>query len=380
MKLPVLYGKSSSGALLFWECFTEDNVITIRHGQLGGKVQEKQTVCKGKNIGKSNETTDNQQADLEATAKWVKQKKKGYYETKEEALDHVEFTPMKLASWKDQSHKITYPCYVQPKLDGQRYMVSVDGSGLSKQGESIFLPKHIQSDVDKIKNYLGDRFKGLDGEIYAGIAKKGGLSLQRIISAFRKPNEDTHLLKYYVYDIPDSTECFSQRVEVMTEILTFIKDNNLQNVKVVFHDYALGKDEVNLYAKGYNDEGYEGGVVRNAKGKYEFGKRSYDAQKVKFRQTTEAKVLSVEEDKNSQGLLTCQLENGVIFKCLMLKESDPEINLRLYENAVNIVGKHIEVEFEEYSDVKNDTTGGVPTKPVGLRLREVDINTWEAID
>ena len=372
--MKTLYGKGSDGKLLVWNIYTEEDKYIVKFGKLGGKIQDKVTVCKPKNLGKANATTAEQQAIVEMEARIVKQRKKGYYDTKEEALDHVEMNPMKLAAWKEHSHKVCYPCYISPKLDGMRYMVDIEGMGVSKQGESISLPEHIQKDVESIKSSLSDRFKGLDGEVYAGIASKGGLSLQRIISAFRKENPDTPKLNYYIYDIPDSTEPYSQRLEAMKEISDIIDNLGLKNVVVLQHEYVFSKTEVEDVFNGYVAEGYEGAVVRNAKGLYEFGKRSYNAQKLKSRQTTEAKVLSVEEDKNSQGLLTCQLENGIIFKCLMLKESDPEINLRLYENAVNIVGKHIEVEFEEYSDVKSDTTGGVPTKPVGLRVREVDEN------
>ncbi len=371
MKLTTLYGKSSGGALLLWECFTEDNIITVRHGQVGGKIQEKTTTCKGKNIGKANETSDSGQADLEATAKWTKQKKKLYFETKDEALESVEFSPMKLVGWKDQAHKITYPCYISPKLDGQRYLTQSDGSGLSKQGESISLPEHIQSDVNTVRAALGNRFKGLDGEIYAGLVEEGGLSLQRIISAFRKPNEDTHKLQYWLYDIPDSTEPYNQRLESLREIGGIVKAKKLKNIVVLRSAFVASKDAVlemfNLDIK----MGFEGSVVRNKKGMYEFGKRSHDAQKIKSRQTTEARVLSVKKDKNGQGLVSCELENGVTFDCLMLKNASLDTNLRLYDNALTLIGTWIEVEFESYSD------SGVPLKPVGIRTRNVNPTTFE---
>ena len=65
-----LYGKDKSGGLKIWEVFVNENIISVFYGKLGGKIQEKQTVCYGKNLGKSNQTTDNQQAIAEAEAKW----------------------------------------------------------------------------------------------------------------------------------------------------------------------------------------------------------------------------------------------------------------------------------------------------------------------
>ena len=38
----------------------------------------KPTICKGKNIGRSNETSPEQQAEAEAQAKWDKKRKDGY--------------------------------------------------------------------------------------------------------------------------------------------------------------------------------------------------------------------------------------------------------------------------------------------------------------
>lgn len=371
MKLPTLYGKSSSGSLLIWEVSTSNKDVIVRHGKLGGKITEKITESKEKFVGQSNYRDASAQANFEAEAKWVKQKKKGYYETKEEALGHIEFTPMKLQAWNDYSAKISYPAYVSCKLNGMRYMVQEDCSGLSKQGEKIFLPDHIQGEILMLENALGKRFKGFDGEVYSGLVSEGGLSLQKIISAFRKPNDDTPLLKYWIYDIPDSTEPYYQRLEMLDEIADMIEELNLSNVVVLNHKIVNSKDDVITIFERYADQGHEGVVVRNARGMYEFGKRSYDAQKVKVRQTTEAEVISVEEDKNNQGVLSCRMQNGVEFKCLMLKNADLNCNLRLYENAVSLIGSWIEVEYEELSD------NGVLTKPVGLRVRSVNPNTFE---
>jgi len=374
MNFPTLYGKSSSGKLLVWEVSTSGDTILVRHGQLGSdKIQSKTTTCKPKNVGRANATTAEQQACLEAEAKWVKQKKKGYYETKEEALAHVEWTPMKLQGFKDCGHKIVWPAYFQPKLDGQRMMVSASGKGISKQGEEQSFPEHIQKNIDTLVRALGDEFVGLDGEIYAGLESEGGFSLQRIISAFRKENEDTPKLKYYIYDIPVTDEPFRKRVERLHSLESVKAKYNLQAVEIVPTNLALGLDDLQDNHKWLTMRGYEGTVVRNTEGLYEFGKRSYDAQKIKDRSTTEAKVLSVSVDKNEQGVLSCQLQNGVVFECLMLKDADPHTNLRLYENACSLVGGYIEVEYESLSD------SGVPLKPTGKRVRPVDDN-WEALD
>lgn len=350
-----LYGKDSKGNLRIWSIFTDGKDVVVRHGLLLGKIQEKRYATEPKNVGKANETTPEQQAILEADAKYVKQLKSGYFPTKEEALDFEEFTPMKAHNYKDHADRITYPCYMQPKFNGQRLMIDKNGIAWSKQGEPLELPAHWHG-VKELAIELG----GLDGEVYAGLESKGGLSLQRIVSAFRKPNNDTHKLLYYIYDLPQS---ISQR-ERHNTLRTFVR-NPLDSVVLVPGVLVNSKEEADIFYEKCVDMKYEGAVYRMLGGVYEFGKRSYNLIKRKPRQTAEAKVLSVEKDRNNWGILDCQLENGVQFKCQMRVDA-AEINYREYDNALKLIGQTIEFEFEEFSD------DGVPTKPAGVLVRKVD--------
>lgn len=101
-----------------WEISVDDTIITIRHGQVGGKIQEiSEIIYAGKNIGKKNETTPEQQALLEAESKYNKQLDKGY--TVDGSPPKVDtILPMLAHKFSEFSHKIVYPAYVQPKLDG----------------------------------------------------------------------------------------------------------------------------------------------------------------------------------------------------------------------------------------------------------------------
>jgi len=371
-----LYGKDSKGGLKYWAVFTRGDEIHVKHGKVGGKIQTKVTKATAKNIGKSNETTPEQQADIEAEAKWVKQKKSGYFETQEEALNFQEFTPMKCQDYKHYPHKVVYPGYVQPKLNGIRVMIDRDGQAWSKAGEPYSLPKHLQDGINKLA--LNNAIPlGLDCEAYAGLESEGGLSLQQIVSAFRKPNENTDKLQLWIYDIPASNVGFELRTRLMDSLSTDIINLDLEYLfKVVDTSYVYTKEIYDSVHDNYVKAGYEGSVWRNVYGQYEFGKRSYDVIKRKPRQETEARVVSVEEDKNQQGVLLCELENGVQVECLMLKEADPDVNYRLCVNAEKLIGSFITVEFEEYSDA------GIPTKPVGIKLRNVRVDNgkWVVLE
>lgn len=372
-QLSPLYGKTSAGKLQIWFVHTEGNSIHVTHGLVDGKKQTKITYAKGKNIGKKNETTDEQQAALEAQSKWQHQRDRGYFETKEEALNFVEFSPMKAQNYNDQAKKIVYPVYLQPKLNGMRLMFGKDGKPVSKSGLDLELPKHWINPLRMLEPY-GLLKEGLDGEVYAGLESESGLSLQEIISAFRKPNENTPKLEYHVYDIPGGGT-FEERTEKLGKLFEKITKLEAEGVKlpikVVWTGISPDEQEATQVYDVFVKMGYEGAVYRNGKGLYEHGKRSYDLIKRKPHQTTEARVLSVSIDKNEDGVLLCELVNGKQFECLLRKDADPNVNFRKFVNAKNLVGQFIEIEFEEFSD------DGIPTKPVGVRVREVDPSTWE---
>lgn len=353
--MKTLYNKDSKGNLRIWSIFTDGKDVVVRHGLLLGKIQEKRYAAEGKNQGKVNETTPEQQAVLEAEAKYVKQLKSGYFADKDDALAFEEFAPIKCHAYNDHKGKLVYPCNGGVKLDGMKLMIDADGNAWSKQGEPLELPSHWEGAKELAKEY-----GGLDGEVYAGLKNRGGLSLQKIISAFRKPNEDTPKLQYWIYDIPNN-----QQYGLRHRLLTSLGYKHPNWVVVVRGININSEEEADNYFKDVTDEGYEGVVYRNYQGVYEFGKRSYNLLKRKKRQTTEATVNSVEMDKNSWGILHCSLENGVNFKC-QARVDAAEINYRLYENAIKLIGNTIEVELEDYSD------DGVPQKPICIGIRQVD--------
>jgi len=351
--MKTLYGKDSKGELRVWSIFTDGAEVVVKHGKLGGKIQEKRYAAVGMNLGKANETTPAKQAELEAEAKYVKQLKSGYFPTEEEALGFEEFTPMKAHNYKDHAKKVKYPCDMQPKLNGQRLMIDANGVAWSKQGEPLELPTHWAG-VKEMAIRLG----GLDGEVYAGLESEGGLSLQRIISAFRKPNADTPKLKFYVYDLPIRLSSIQRQNVLQLAIWA-------ESTWIVETRTAHNESEGDALYEDWCKAGFEGAIYRNHNGEYEFGKRSYNLIKRKPRQTAEAKVLSVEKDRNGWGILSCETFTGVKFKCQM-KVDAAEINCRLYDNALTLIGQVIEFEFEEFSD------DGVPTKPSGIGIRKVD--------
>lgn len=116
-----LYKKDSKGKIREWSITVgadkDGDYYEMSHGVKDGAMQTNRTyITKGKNIGRSNETSAAQQVLAEATSLWTKQRdRKGYTE---DIPTDVPLKPMLAKLFENESHKVEYPCVVQPKLDG----------------------------------------------------------------------------------------------------------------------------------------------------------------------------------------------------------------------------------------------------------------------
>jgi ATP-dependent DNA ligase len=130
---------------------------------LDGEMQVSVKKAQAKNVGKSNETSAIQQAEIEAEALYVFKRDRKYFETKEEAEKGVVILPM-LAKEIDKK-KIIYPCLVQPKLDGVRCLAYWENDKiklLSRGGKEWTVPNHINFQLESLlpKDCM------FDGELY----------------------------------------------------------------------------------------------------------------------------------------------------------------------------------------------------------------------
>ena len=118
----------------------------------------------GKNVGKVNETTAEEQAMKEAKAEWTKRTERGYFENIKNIDKGTIFKPMLANKWEDRKDKVTYPLYSQPKLDGIRCIVKSDGMW-TRTGKKIVSAPHI---FQALKPYFEKNPDLIfDGELYA---------------------------------------------------------------------------------------------------------------------------------------------------------------------------------------------------------------------
>ena len=81
--LATLFKRTETGAVQEWTIFYGTDSVggafyyTVSGQADGKKITNDKTYCVGKNTGKKNETSDAQQAEAEARAKWDKKLKSG---------------------------------------------------------------------------------------------------------------------------------------------------------------------------------------------------------------------------------------------------------------------------------------------------------------
>src|SRR5574343_125411 len=221
---PILYSKDSKGKRRQWEVFTEGADVVVVYGLCGGSHVVDRKTCTGKNIGKANETTAEQQATKEAQALWEAKKKRKY--TEDTSGVSGVFKPMLAKVYAGNETKVQYPCLVQPKLDGVRCIAKFSNnewSLFSREYQPLSIP-HI---VEELPTNLPEGTI-LDGELY-----KHGVEFSTLVSWVKDVNNESRRnLEYWIYD---TTKATTDKRELF---------NRLTNLKLI-NDQFIVNDTVN---------------------------------------------------------------------------------------------------------------------------------------
>lgn len=361
--LPTLYSRTGTGATNVWKCWVEGCYVHVEWGQLDGAMQQGSFACSPKNTGRSNATTAEEQARLEAISKWKKQLKKKYSMTVE-ATKALNFAPMLAKGFEDRKTKLTYPADVQPKFDGVRCLARRDEQGyiqLMSRGKDPYSVAHIAEALGAFVS--GDEV--LDGELYIH-----GEKLQNIVSLVKRPQEGSSALTYCVYDIISMSnlqvQSWAERRKALQRWFDFSRPAGLPEfIQMVQTVTVNSEEEVRYYHDEFVKLGYEGAIIRLHDGLYRFGYRSSDLLKLKAYQDAEFPIIGYTQGKG-------KFANVPIFKCRTAdgKEFDvvpkgtEEERYDMLKNAKKLIGEDATVRFFSYS------LDGIPTFPVMVCVRE----------
>lgn len=425
-----LFARDIQTNIKHWTCQVSEEdgigIIKVIYGNLNGKRAEKiTTVQTGKNIGKKNETTPLQQALSDAKGKVLKKSREGYKSCEDLGLklediqrlngmiDEVELDialpitntdmegvekPMKAQPYfKDDgvTPKITFPCYGQAKLNGFRACVffrkgenDLFGATTnvvikSKNGLEYNTLVHIEHDFKllleaakqdgNLVNILEKHNLTIDQIVFDGEVYLANTFLEDISSAVKKTNELTPFLEYHIFDlaIPKLTQV--ERITLLKQIFTITSNNTASigkpfaRIGRVLTKYVNNHEEAISLSKQWIQEGYEGGIFRDLKATYAFGKRPSTMVKYKERESAEFIILSISDTPENPGVpvFTCRNDiNDEIFDVVI--QGDLEKRKKYFEESDKYIGKSITVEFYER------TKKGVPFHAVGITIRDYE--------
>lgn len=348
MFLPKLFSKRSDGGLQSWQIEVEGNKFRTISGMVdGAMVTSEWTQCAGKNIGRANETTPEQQAAAEAQSKWQKKYDSGYRETAE-ALETVDlFEPMLANKYKDlvKRKKLAFPVYCQPKLDGVRCIGRPSGLW-TRKGKPHTNLEHIRMELAPV--FAKHPTLVIDGEAYCD---KLNDDFNAIISLVRQMNptpeeraDAAAHIKYHIYDcyFADAPALpFSERMAKLGGILA--NSHDLGNLVLVETHKSETQEQLDEYYAKWLEAGYEGQMLRTDT-PYEINKRTWALVKRKEFVDEEFELAAVEEGKGNRSgmagkvLLTTGDRAGI--------RGGTKFMTEIWEKRNAMVGKYVTVRYQ----------------------------------
>lgn len=360
-KYPDLYHIDQNDNLRIW--YAERNGYhyrTISGLENGAKVVSEWRAAEAKNIGRANETTPEEQANLEIESIYRDRLSRKYSETREGAQKSNFLAPMLAETWKPKKHlKNTEQFIYQLKFDGVRFLATEDG-GHSRSGKPFMTVEHI---LEKLAPVFEAFNVTLDGELYNHDFKDEFENLISLITTKKierlsdqdrqkiRDNVQFHIYDVILHDHPSAP---------LTERLDFLQE--------MFHKFGSGFGQViqftpSLFLLSPTEEsvmeahdlavekGYEGIMLRNPNSPYEH-KRSRSLVKVKVFTEEEFKVLAIHEGQgNWKGIaksVTVEIKPGLTSDASMTGTMDA--NRKVLEEADQFIGGDATVKFQGFTE------------------------------
>jgi len=435
-QLPMLYGVEKNGKIKTWlaniylkgvNAKSDHAFATIEHGQQDGKKQlTARNYTEGKNIGKKNETTPLQQCIAETRKKWhdklyqesyqetmptsmptskpITQSSQGQEQEQEQDQEQDQdqdqdqaqtqtqtkaqkqssakkYFPMLAQKFEPDSktakkHTITFPCFVQPKLDGLRCVMYRDPTTgqirrQSRTGTYFDTMAHIAESLAPLFAKYPDVV--LDGELYtteipfeelAGLIKTKKLTPEDM--------EKLCVIQYHIYDMIDETMPYHARYDSIKKMFAQVAASTASLPHklppyICLVETIEAKTQAVFKAEfsRFIEEGYEGIMLRNKTGMYRCNYRSHDLQKYKEFQEDEFRIIGfIEGDGRDKGTViwVCETKEEKTFR--VRPRGTIERRKILFKTGEKYVGKMLTVIYQEL------TEEGKPRFPVGKDVRE----------
>jgi hypothetical protein len=332
-------------------------------------------------VGRQNRTIEDQ-AQAEAQSKWLRKLDEGYKLTRAAAITEINILPMLAQKFSKSARHINYPAAGQRKFDGVRCL-SMQSSGflynivlLTRKNKEFAGMNSLRSEIALLN--LPPSIV-LDGELYSDT-----LTFQRVVGLVRKNPEnlseqdraDLEQVSYRIYDLINLSNMdmtFVARYRLLQSILRAVPSSQTPRLRITRNVRIRNEEDVTAYLALFEEEGFEGLMVRNLESPYELDKRSKHLQKVKTFIDAEFPIVGYyEATGNDRGtpIWECEAPNGRLFRARPMGTLDER--RVLWANRDNLVGRPLTVRFFEYTD------DGVPRFPVGVTIRDYEGEEFEA--
>jgi predicted DNA-binding WGR domain protein len=423
MKFETLFALAANGKIAYYDVEVINNKLYISWGFIGSKMLTKtKTIAKGKNLGKSNATTPQQQAKNEAESILREKLDEGYKRlsdfghkiTKQafSAADGgiVEFIipdelggrelkslfevlslnlspiqldaegrvkPMilhhlRLSTYPKGSKEYTkgkpikYPCYVQPKKDGVCAVGSAKDGLITRGGKDRLTPggkawKDICPQIYKELKRL-NYHKPLHGEVYLH-----SYTLDDITSACKKENTLSGKLQFIIFDVVDTSATFKERKEELEDLEVLLQSLDYKYLRVIQTFTVKNESELLDFETHFLSKDEEGLVARVPAGKYYPGERSTEVLKLVRFDSMELKVLDIlpMENEPTHGIFVvdCETANGELLKVTPGEGFDDKKRQAILKNKKDYIGQLLTIRHRGF------TQYGTPRIATGESLR-----------
>ena len=366
-----LYKRSKTGAIQQWEVFVEGDKYWTEHGQVGGKITVGvPTVCEAKNVGRSNEMSESEQAQFIARRKWEDRQKYDGYTPDINAVDKGKgyFECTLAHKWEPNAKKMPEKIMGSPKLDGLRCIITKDGA-FTRNGKKYVTTKFIE---ESLKDFFEEHPDiVLDGELYCHRLHN---DFNKITSLARKTKEKSikqsdwdeikDKLRLYIFDVYDPDDAQREFDERYNFIMYEFTDHDFV---VPVPNKLITHDQIDEYHAECIEEGYEGIMLRDPSMVYEHT-RSKKLLKYKQFIDDEFKVIDITAGKGMRatmaGRVRCVTKDGVEFEASM--QGTHEYFTELLVKRSEFIGQMATIRYQ------NLTPDGRPRFGVMVDIGRID--------
>ena len=363
MNFPRLYKRTSTGATQIWTIRVTGDSYVTRSGQIDGVITESlPTVCVPMNSNRSNATTAEEQALVEAKAKFAKKLKEKYKEEVEDIDVQTFISPTLASPLKNRKKPLVFPAAIQTKLNGVCCVIDKQFGSRSRKGEIFYNIKHINKELEQF--FIDNPDIVLHGELFNETLKKNLNRLVKLVAVTRKEKDLTPeliadseaIVEFWIYDgyvKGKESQPYHKRIAYLHE-----KIAGLKFVKPCETLIVNDEEEIQTYFKKCLADGQEGAIVKMLDMPYKH-KRVTDIIKFKEADSEEFKVVGFVEGNGNW--------TGCAKKAVCLLPSGETTNSNIYgdmawlkyvlEHQDEFVGKFYTMDFQCYSEY------GVPQLP-----------------